>query len=235
MAATEILVRFVSICKYSHRRIDWYFQGSVKRLPSNKTVFVGDPIEGIEMLRGGYHRFSGWEIPVKIQPEDRKIEIRLSGTRMRPTMDVIEKTEHVSIGDVKATLNVPIHHGYNLWMVSSEGTYSALIVVEVTKDTATAPGKISTVVAHQGASTYNTVHDGMQDMMVHICPVIPVHISRGHETKRPRESRVDTRPLPIPPRFRKSLCPDPDHPVPSVEPRPQQADLESGDRQRPLL
>jgi hypothetical protein len=177
MAATEILVRFVSICKYSHRRIDWYFQGSVKRLPSSKTVFVGDPDEGIEMLRGATHRFSGWEIPVKIQPKDTSIEIRLSGTREQPTMDVIANivtTERVSIGDVKATLNVPIHHGYNLWMVSSEGTYSALIIVEVTKDTATAPGKISTVVAHQGASAYNTVHDGMQDMMVHICPVIPV-------------------------------------------------------------
>jgi hypothetical protein len=179
MAATEILVRFVAICKYSYRITDWYFQGSVKRLPSNKTVFVGDPDERIFIRRGATHQLSGWEIPVKIQSEDKKIEIRLSGTHERPTMDIIEKTEHVSIGDVKATLNVPIHHGYNLWMVSSEGNYSALIVVEVTKDTATAPGKISTVVAHQGASTYNTVHDGMQDKMVHICPIIPVPWGTG--------------------------------------------------------
>jgi hypothetical protein len=173
MAATELLVRVEKVIVLDRRGGgEWRFGASVKRLPSNKTESFGDPNKEFEARRNDVIKLDAWKLPFKIDPDDKKIEITLSGADSAG-FSVRD------LGKVVVTLNTPILHGYDLSLQSSKGLFQAKIFVTVTKDTGMKPGEITTIASYQRGKTYNTVHDGMQRRLVHIHPVIPVPWATG--------------------------------------------------------
>lgn len=173
MAATEILVSFRSVDVLAcDSNAEWSFQATVRRMPSGTSKTAGDPAATFEVRKKMQVSLAFMPVQIKIQPDDTKIEIELKGVERRLLGDR-------DLGSVKATLNVPIRHGYDLWLRSGKNSFTACMNVKVTKDADTTPGEITTILAHRESSSYNTVHDGMLTMMARICPVIPPPMSNN--------------------------------------------------------
>ena len=173
MAATEILVRIVSVVVLEDKSGgEWSFETTVLRTPSGKTETFGDPGKKFESSLGKIITLDLWSIGVKLDPADEKIEITMSG---KDSAGLFPR----DIGKVSVILNTPILHGYDLSLRSSKGLYQAKVNVKIHKDAVKNPGEITTITSHQRGTQYNTINDGMQSRLVHICPVIPVPWATG--------------------------------------------------------
>lgn len=168
MAATDIKI-FVPQVTVLDRRShgEWSFSATAKHLPSNRGENFGNPVAEHEARSRATILIEGFSLDMTIAPDDTRIEISFAGC------------DHAGmgtrdLGKVSVILNTPILHGYDLSLRSSAGLFQARVVVQVTRDTVRGMGQITTITSTQGGRSYNTIHDGMQSRLVHICPVIPV-------------------------------------------------------------
>ncbi|MFA6147118.1 MAG: peptidoglycan-binding protein [bacterium] len=173
MAATEILVRVEKVTVLDKKSYgEWSFNSSLTRSPSGKKEQFGDPAKVFEALYNKIITLDNWSLEVKIDPADKQLQVEMSG------MDAAGFASR-DLGKVSVTLNTPILHGYDLSLRSTTGLFQAKVLVTITKGTAKEPGGITTISSPQGGTTYNTIFDGMQLRLVHICPVIPVPWATG--------------------------------------------------------
>ena len=150
---------------------EWTFKATVRRVATSESLKLGDPAVEHETKTGATLALN-WELELDILPTDTRIEIKVEATDKDPAIDD-------KVGWVRAVLNVPLLHDYDLALRSSTGHYTASIAVQITAQSDPAAGAVTTIVQHSESSTYNTIHDGMLSRMVHICPVIPVPWATG--------------------------------------------------------
>ena len=175
MPATKIKVLLKTIQVHDDSDLagsgEWMFKATVRRVATSESLKMGDPAVEHE-TNSGVTLALNWELELDILPTDTRIEIKVEATDKDPAIDD-------KVGWVRAVLNVPILHDYDLALRSSTGHYTASIAVQITAQSDPAAGAVTTIVQHSESSTYNTIHDGMLSRMVHICPVIPVPWATG--------------------------------------------------------
>lgn len=176
MAATVILIQLKSVVVLDRRSHgEWSFEVSAKHLPSNRNESPrnasGGPFEAI--TRRTIDLGDACAFMVTIAPDDTRIEITVAGH------DSGGGGGTGDLGKVLVTLNIPIMHNYDISLRSSAGLFTARVLVSVTRDPEREAGEITTISTAPGGGNYNTIHDGMQSRVVHICPVIPVPWATG--------------------------------------------------------
>ena len=175
MAATKVKIALKSVAVHDDADMlgagEWCFQCQVVRAPSGEVIPFGDTASVFE-VNGGDTITPGWSVDLTMQSDDTQLEVRISGRDEDLVVDD-------DLGQVKAFLNTPIVHGYDLHLLSNKGNYTANITVEVLAQTDTTAGPVTTIVQNSNSSTYNSLYDEMLSKMVHICPVIPVPWGTG--------------------------------------------------------
>jgi hypothetical protein len=176
MAATVIMIRLKSVVVLDRRSHgEWSFEVSAKHLPSNRNESPrnasGGPFEAI--TRRTIDLGDACAFGVTIAPDDTRIEITVAGYNSGGGGGTGD------LGKVLVTLNIPIMHNYDISLRSSAGLFTARVLVSVTRDPEREAGEITTILTAPGGGNYNTIHDGMQSRVVHICPVIPVPWATG--------------------------------------------------------
>jgi hypothetical protein len=175
MAATKIRVELKSVQVHDDADVigagEWIFKATVRRVATGESLTLGEP-EKVFEARTGTSLAIGWQLDVAVLPTDTRIEIRIDAR----DEDLINDD---NVGWVRAILNVPIVHAYDLALPSSTDNYTAAILVHVLEQDAAGAGPVTTILQHSDTNTYNTINDAMLSRMVHICPVIPVPWATG--------------------------------------------------------
>jgi len=174
MAATKIKVTLRSVEIHDDAGLFgpgvWAFRLTVNRLPSNVSREIGDSTKVFE-VKSGQTLDLGWFADLPVESTDAKIELSVNASE-KFQMDT-------DMGFVKATLNVPIVHDYELALRSNKGNYTAMLQIEIIEKTAASTGAITTILQRSDSNTFNTLFDEMLSKLVHICPVIPVPWTNG--------------------------------------------------------
>ena len=174
MAATRIRVRFKEFSVDRNADLthggEWVFEASVCRKPGYNPVPFGD--RDSREVNVGDSVALDWPVDLDIEPDDQTIEIRLSAYDE-------DWYDNDPLGVVLIVLNNPILHEYDLWLRSSLGYFYARVQVKILQQTGAGGGSVTTIRGRLDSDTYSTVHDGMLDKLVHVCPVIPVPWATG--------------------------------------------------------
>ena len=175
MAATKIRIELKSVQVHDDADLigasEWIFKATVRRVATGESLALGDPKKVFEATTGALLAI-GWSLDLDLLPTDTRIEIRVDAR----DEDLIVDDQ---VGWVRAILNIPIVHAYDLALQSNTGNYTAAILVHVLAEDGAAAGPVTTILQHSGSKTYNTINDAMLSKMVHICPVIPVPWTTG--------------------------------------------------------
>src|SRR4051812_33976458 len=175
MAATKVKIKIDSIFAIKDKKMvgpgDWQIEAKVTMMGTNTSKTLGDPAHKFEAKPG--ERFDvASTAEFTIDPKDTNIKIEVKGKD-------VSAAKAVDLGKVEATLNIPVTHGYSLYLVSSETRFGARMELEVLERVPGFNGPVTTIVQNAESSTHNTIHDEMAPRMVQICPVIPVPWSIG--------------------------------------------------------
>ncbi len=170
MAATKIRIQITTIMAMDGAHItspeDWKFSITIKRASDNSTVNLIDPTVLNEYKNNDACYAFNLEQDYDLTGKDTQFEINMQGTS--------NTTPPKDLGVIKATILCPILHNYNLSLPSSKNAFVVGITLNMTAQTSSWSGGVTTIVQNPDSTTKNTVLNQMAAIAAHICPVIPV-------------------------------------------------------------